>query len=154
MKWLHSISTLLLMVFSVVILTSSLKLGIGDIQNPGPGFMGFLASILLCVLTLIVVVKESIKSAGEKGEEPGVNWETLKKPLILTLALCGYTLGLDTLGYLVSTFFLMFIMLFISRPRKWYLHMVNAFIIVNITYFVFYKMLRVLLPAGTFRILW
>jgi cell division protein FtsW (lipid II flippase) len=142
------------MVFSVVILTSSLTLGIGDVQNPGPGFMGFLASILLCILTLIAAVKETMKSAGERGEDPRLNRETLIKPLVLTLSLCGYILVLEILGYLVSTFFLMFIMLFISSPRRWYFHLLNAFIIVNITYFVFYKMLRVLLPVGIFRILW
>ena len=48
----------------------------------------------------------------------------------------------------------MFIMLLVNNPRKWYLHLVNALVIVNITYVVFYKMLRVLLPAGTFRISW
>jgi putative tricarboxylic transport membrane protein len=154
MKWLHPISSLLLLVFSVVILTSSLSLGIGSVQNPGPGFMGFLASILLCILTLIIVIKESMTSAGDKGEDPRVNWETLTKPLVLTLSLCGYVLVLEILGYLVSTFFLMFIMLFISNPRRWYFHLLNAFIIVNITHLVFYKILRVLLPAGTYRILW
>ena len=89
MKWLHPISSLLLMGFSVVILTSSLSLGIGNVRNPGPGFMGFLASTLLCILTLIIVIKESMKSAGDKGEDPRVNWETLTKPLVLTLSLCG-----------------------------------------------------------------
>jgi len=154
MKWLHPISSLLLLGFSVVILTSSLSLGVGSVQNPGPGFMGFLASLLLCILTLIIVIKESIVSSGGKEEEPRVAWETLTKPLVLTLSLCAYILVLETLGYLVSTFFLMFIMLFISSPKRWYFHLLNAFIIVNITHLVFYKILRVLLPVGDHRILW
>ena len=154
MKWLHSVSSLLLMGFSIVIFVSSLKVGIGSFKDPGPGFMGFLASILLFLLTLIIVIKEIMKSAEEKGGEPSVNWESLTKPLVLTVALCCYAIILETVGYLVSTFLLMFVMLFVDRPRKWYLHVVNAFLIVNVTYLVFYKMLRVLLPLGTFRIYW
>lgn len=116
--------------------------------------MGFLASILLIILTGIILIKENLLPPGEDGEGSSIRWESLKKPSILTVALCGYVLFLETLGYLVSTFLLMFIMLLISNPRKWYLHIVNALVIVNITYAVFYKMLRVLLPAGTFRISW
>jgi len=154
MKWLHSLSSLLLMGFSVVIFVSSLFIGIGSFDNPGPGFMGFLASILLFLLTLIIVIKENRKPAEEKREELSMHWKSLTKPFVLTMALCCYAIILEILGYLISTFFLMFIMLLVNNPRKWYLHMVNALIIVNVTYFVFYKMLRVLLPVGTFRIYW
>ncbi len=154
MKWLRPASGLLLMSFSVLIFASSLHVGVGNFRNPGPGFMGFLASILLIVLTGIVLVNENIRSAVGQENESSIRWESLKKPSILTGALCGYTFFLETLGYLVSTFLLMFIMLLINNPRKWYLHLVNAFVIVNVTYLVFYKMLRVLLPVGTFRIFW
>ena len=154
MKWLRPASSFLLMSFSVLIFVSSLQVGVGNFRSPGPGFMGFLSSILLIVLTGIVLVKENIKSAVGQENESSIRWESLKKPCILTVALCGYTFFLETLGYLVSTFLLMFIMLLINNPRKWYLHLVNAFVIVNVTYLVFYKMLRVLLPAGTFRLFW
>ncbi len=154
MKVLRPIMGLLLMSFSVQIILSSLSLGIGNLQSPGPGFMGFLSSLLLFILTAIIFAKENIMSAKEKGEEPSISWSRLSKPIVLTLALCGYIFLLETIGYLLSTFLLMFIMLLVSNPRKWYLHLLNAFIIVNVTYIVFYKMLRVLLPVGTFRIYW
>jgi len=154
MKWLRAISSLLLMSFSVVIFTSSLNVGIGDFRNPGPGLMGFLASILLIILTGIIFVKENFLPPGEKGHGSPIHWQSLSKPFILTFALCGYVFVLETLGYLLSTFLLMFTMLLVSNPRRWYLHIVNALLIVNITYVVFYKMLRVLLPAGAFRISW
>jgi putative tricarboxylic transport membrane protein len=157
MKWLRAVSSLLLMSFSVVIFASSLNVGIGDFRNPGPGLMGFLASILLIILTGIVLVKENLLLAGEKreaSEGSSFRWQSLSKPSILTLALCGYVVVFETLGYLVSTFLLMFIMLLISNPRRWYFHIINALIIVNITYAVFCKMLRVFLPAGTLRISW
>ena len=154
MKWLHSLSSLLLISFSVLILVLSLRIGIGSFDNPGPGFMGFLASILLFLLTVIILGKETMKPARQELEGHSMHWKSLTKPFVLTMALCCYAFILEILGYLVSTFFLMFVMLLINNPRKWALHIVNALIIVNVTYLIFNKVLRVLLPSGAFRISW
>ncbi len=154
MKLLRPIISLLLISFSVQIILSSFYLGIGNFQSPGPGFMGFLASTLLLVLTLIIFIKETLIRTGEQASETAVTWRTLSKPFVLTLALCGYIFFVETFGYLICTFLLLFVMLVITNPRKWYIQLVNAFVIVNITYIVFYKMLRVLLPIGTLRLYW
>jgi len=91
MKWLRPASSFLLMSFSVLIFVSSLQVGVGNFRSPGPGFMGFLSSILLIVLTGITLVKENIRSAVGQEKESSIRWESLKKPCILTVALCGYT---------------------------------------------------------------
>jgi putative tricarboxylic transport membrane protein len=154
MKLLRPIIGLLLMSFSVQIIISSFTLGIGNFQSPGPGFMGFLASVLLLVLTAIIFIKDTLIKSGKEAPETALTWKTLRKPLVLTLALFGYIFFVETFGYLICTFLLMFVMLVISNPRKWYIQLINAFVIVNITYVVFYKMLRVLLPIGTLRLYW
>jgi hypothetical protein len=78
----------------------------------------------------------------------------LVKPLIITVALCTYALIFDALGFLLSSFILMTIMLLISSPRRWYYHIFVAFIIVNVSYLVLCKLLRVIFPVGIFRIQW
>ena len=140
------------MVFSILIITSSLKLGVGSLKAPGTGFMGFLASILLLVLSLVILIKDSIKSTEEK--EIRLGWENLSKQFIITVALCGYAFFLEPLGFLISSFILMWIMLLIENPRKWYYHMLIAFIVINVSYLVLCKLLRVIFPAGIFRIQW
>jgi putative tricarboxylic transport membrane protein len=152
MKWLHRVSSLALMGFSVLIGTSSLQLGVGNVQNPGPGFMGFLASVLLFILCLSIFVKD-LKRLG-RAEEGATDWKYLTKPSVLAATLCGYAFLLPALGYLISTFFLLFVMFFVYDPRKRLHHAVIAFIIVNISYLVFYKWLRVILPVGIFNIGW
>jgi len=151
MKRLNQFSSLLLIAFSISIITSSLKLGIGNFQTPGPGFMGFLASILLFILSLVILIQESKRDSGEKAS---FGWENLFKPFIITVALCIYAFIFDTLGFLLSSFILMTIMLLISSPKRWYYHMFVAFIIVNVSYLVLCKLLRVVFPVGIFRIQW
>ncbi len=151
MKRLNQFSSLLLITFSISIITSSLKLGIGTLRAPGTGFMGFVASILLFILSLIILIQESKRGGGEKAS---FGWENLFKPFIITAALCIYALFFDTLGFLLSSFILMWVMLLISSPRKWYYHMFVAFIIVNGSYLVLCKLLRVVFPVGIFRIQW
>jgi putative tricarboxylic transport membrane protein len=153
MKRLNQATSLFFVWISILIITSSLKLGVGSIQDPGPGFLGFLSSILLLCLSLAIFIEETLKSAKEKGERR-FGWENLSKPFVLMVALCVYAFFLDTLGFLLSSFLLMWIMLLIDSPRKWYSHGLVAFIIVNVSYLVLCKWLRVLLPAGIFRIQW
>ncbi len=140
------------MALSVLIITSSLKLGIGSVKAPGPGFAGFLASILLLVLSLVILIQESTKLTQEK--ELGLGWENLSKQLIITVALCGYAFFLETLGFLISGFILMWIMFLVDNPRKWHYHMLTAFIVINVSYLVLIKLLRVIFPAGIFRFQW
>lgn len=157
MRWLNRISSLVLVGFSILIFISSLELGIGTFGEPGSGLMGFLTSTLLFFLSLIILVKEMWKSktpAVEGTERLHIGRENLTKPLVLAIALCCYTFVLGTLGYLLSTTLLMFLMLFIYSPRKWCVHLVLAIVIVNVSYLVFYKWLGVLLPAGILRMVW
>ena len=152
MKRLKQATSLCLMVFSILIIISSLKLGVGSVKAPGPGFGGFLASVLLLVLSSVVLIKESTTSTEE--EKLGLGWENLSKQFIITVALCGYAFFLETLGFLVSGFILMWIMFLIDNPRKWHTHMFTAFIVINVSYLVLCKLLRVIFPAGIFRIQW
>lgn len=152
MRRLKQTTTLCLVAFSIVIITSSLKLGIGSMKAPGPGFGGFLASVLLFVLSLVTLVQESTKSTEE--EKLGLGWENVSRQCIITVALCGYALSLETLGFLVAGFFLMWIMFLVDSPRKWHIHMFTAFIVINVSYLVLCKLLQVIFPAGIFRLQW
>jgi hypothetical protein len=152
MRRLNQTTSLCLIVFSVLIIVSSLRLGIGSFKAPGPGFGGFLASMLLFVLSGVTLVRESTKSTEE--EKLGLGWGNLSRQFIITVALCGYALFLETFGFLVAGFFLMWAMFLVDNPRKWYIHMFTAFIVINVSYLVLSKLLRVIFPAGVFRLQW
>jgi len=86
--------------------------------------------------------------------EGGISRDSLIKPIILTVALCGFALFLETLGFLVAGFLLMWVMLLINSPKKWIKQIVVALIVVNVSYFILHKLLGVILPSGILRIQW
>lgn len=88
----------------------------------------------------------------DKGKRPVMGWVNLKNPIGLIIALSGYTILLKIFEYLITIFLLLFALFFIYEPRKWYLHIVIAAIIANLSFFIFYKWLRVQLPTGIIRI--
>jgi putative tricarboxylic transport membrane protein len=154
MKWLRRGSSLFLMAFSVLIFISSLDMGIGDLQNPGPGFMALLASILLFSLSSVVLIKNLMMSRrndkDEQEEEKGslIGWEHLKKPIILGIALAAYTFILETIGFLIATFFLMFVMVVTYESKKWYKDLLIAALVAGVSFLIFDRWLQVRLPTG------
>ena len=154
MRWLSPVVSLFLMGFSLLVLVISLRLGFGNLNSPGPGFMGSLAAVLLLSLSFITLIKESLKAIKEEERGIPISRGSLTKILILITALCCYAFILEPAGYLVSTFFLMFIMFYVFNPKRWAMQLLFAFIVTNATYLLFNKWLQVTLPAGIFRIGW
>jgi hypothetical protein len=152
MKKLNRISSMFLIGFSILICFGSIKLGIGTLGNMGPGFMPFLIAAILFILSLFIFL--GIGGGSEdKGERSSSGWKNLLKPGSLVIALFGYLLLLEFLGYLIATFFLMSHMLFISEPKKGFM---NVFVaaIVAILSFASFRWLQVQLPIGMFHIGW
>jgi putative tricarboxylic transport membrane protein len=151
MKWLNLIVSFSVIGFSLLILALSLKLGFGSPQSPGPGFMPFLASIVLLSLSLLVLITGEVQDGKKKLF---ITWEVLKKPIGLAFTLCGYSFVLEILGWLFSTFLLMFLMLSIYDPRKWHVNLLFSAIVANLSFLIFYKWLAVQLPMGIFHLGW
>lgn len=148
MKVLNVVSSLILIGISTFVFFSSLSLGIGQLRNPGPGFMPFLASILVLSLSLIILVM------GLKGKNEGSSPIDRKKifyPTILVMAILGYSFLLDVLGFLISIFLLMFVMFSMSQPTKWMKNIAISVVVIMVSYFIF-KWLGVRFPGGILRI--
>lgn len=150
MRWLNRISSLFLIGFSVVICWASIKLGIGKPGTPGPGFLPFFSSFLLFLLSLVVFAKDLIRTDKGEEEKPSLTRENLKKPIGLVVMLSGYTFLLNIFGYIITTFPLMFLMLFMLDPKKWRMQIIIAAIVTSLSFFLFCKWLQVGLPTGIF----
>jgi len=138
--------------FSILIFIMSIELGIGSFKLPGPGFLGFLNSIFLFTLSSIIFFLDR-KKADEAYEDP-ITRKNLTNPILLALSLFGFTLLLDILGFLISATLLMWAILLINTPKRWFRQLVVALIIVNVAYFILCKLLKVILPSGIFRLQW
>ena len=151
MKWLNRIISLFLISLAIIICLASIKLGIGEFGNPGPGFLPFLTSFLLFFLSLVVFIMDFIRTGEWKEKGPLLAKETLKKPVFLVVLLFGFTFLLNVFGYLITTFLLMFLMFSMLDPKKWCLHIVVGAIVAGLSFF-FFKWFQVQLPTGIFHI--
>ena len=152
MKFSDRISSLFLITLSVFVLVGSYKLGIGTLQNLGTGFMPFLASALLFILSLFILMGIGRKS-GEINGRPPVVWKNLLRPGSLIIALLIYMLLVNHLGYVLTAFLLMTQMFFVSEPKKWFKNIISSAMIAILS-FIFFRWLQVQLPTGLFDIGW
>ncbi len=145
-------SCIFLLGLSVLVGLMSLRLGIGGLELMGAGFMPFLASILLFVLTVIVLIKGlRTKQGGE--EKTRLTWKALEKPLKLVVGLIGYAFLLMPLGYLIVTFLFVFFMFTMMQPQKWRMDLVFAALVAAASFVLFDTLLSVRLPPGILTML-
>ena len=152
MKWLDRINCLFLIALSLVILVSSVQLGLGNLRKPGAGFIPFLASVLVFCLSTVVLITGTRREPHEE-KRSRVGWQNVGKIVVLVVGLIVYISILKPIGYLIAASFLMFLMFFIFNPKKWYVHILSA-LLVSVVSFVIFRGLGVQLPAGILSIGW
>jgi putative tricarboxylic transport membrane protein len=136
-----------------VFVYSFLELGIGEIHNPGAGLMPFGLGILFFLLSLYKLVRRDLSGSEKKNTQQGeVSIKNTPRLALSMVAVFGYALLLETLGFLLTTFLTMVLLFRSAGYKKWMIITVYSFITVLVTYFLFtYLGLR--LPLGILRIL-
>ncbi len=137
------------LIFSILVAGESYRLGLGNFRGPGSGFLPFVASLVLGVLSLCLMVQ----AINRKGEEREVheawsqrgNWEKI----VYTLAaLLLYLFLLEKLGFLFCTFLLVVFLLRIIETQRWPVVIVTAFLATLFCYILFQVWLKIQLPSG------
>ncbi len=154
MKLLNRIISIFLIGLSIFICWASVKLGIGEVRNPGTGLMPFLTSSLLFFLSMVVLVKSLIEKDEGGEKKPQTVGGSFQKRFSFVVALSAYTFLLNIFGYLITTFFLISLVLFIFDPnlKNWWKYLVIGAITANLSFLIFCKWFQVQLPIGVFRI--
>jgi putative tricarboxylic transport membrane protein len=121
----------------------SVRLSIGSLRKPGPGFFPFSLSLSLVAAALMILAH------GLKGT-PEIPEQGLKKyrVAIALAAIFAYAFVLETAGYLVATFFLIWLLLKLMAKKAWWFAPGVACLISLVSYVLFKMWLKVLLPAG------
>jgi hypothetical protein len=91
------------------------RLGVRTVKNPGPGFLPVMMALLLILFSLFILVKGLGSPAGSMGKIP---W---RQPVFVIVAIFFYMFLLDWIGFLTSTFVLMFMLfgLLIKGKNRW-----------------------------------
>jgi putative tricarboxylic transport membrane protein len=152
MKTPEIIVSLLLILISLLFCFFSLKLGIGRINDPGPGFIPFLTGSVLILLSLCTMLFEGRRSR-KAGSKPNLFKRSglgLAPSLLVLISLVIYVLVLDLLGFGTSTFLFLTFLFTISENRSWKVALGASIITTASAYFVFIYLLEIGLPKGTF----
>ena len=143
------VSSLLWLIFSMIICIESYRLNLGSYKDPGPGFFPFLAGLVSTILSLILLILTF--GTERKGGMDRV-WENIKwKNIIFLLSfMLIYALFMVKLGFLLTTFIFMMGLVRIIEYRKWYVVAIAAIVTTLAAYFVFEVWLKTQLPRGIF----
>lgn len=142
------ISGLVLLFVSIWICIESIRVSIGTLHNPGPGFIALCSGMLMGILSaglIIFPLKFARKGSDQKSVQFKISgW----KGLYTMAALCAYGFLLERLGFAIATFLLMFFIVMSYEPRKWKTVLIISFITAIGLHVLFVLLLKVDLPAG------
>jgi len=127
------------------------KTHLGSFREPGPGFVAFLSGLFIAGVGLIMILTES-RARISPGESSNLSLSVRSWPqLFFTMALLfGYAILLDVLGYLLTTFLVMWGFFYAFGGRRRAFSLMVSLIIVAVTYLVFEVWLRCQFPRGIF----
>lgn len=124
------------------------RLGLGTLREPGPGLIPFGTALLLGSMCMGLVVRGLIEGRGAgEGEAvfKGIRWGRL---ILVVCGLLGYGIALDTLGFSVSNFLFMALLLRFVGRKRWWVALVTSILIVVGTYLIFIAWLGSVFPRG------
>jgi putative tricarboxylic transport membrane protein len=146
----EKVAASVLLAVSLVYLYESLHLRFGHLAKPGSGFIPVVVGVLLTVCTAIYLIqgfRMKAAKAPDTAEEIKIK-SSIALPVAVALNILLYPILLRELNFLLSTFLLLFSVLAISRYRSAVISfLLSAFIALSF-YFVFYRLLGVVLPSG------
>jgi len=142
-------SGLVWLFFAVFIVVESFRLPLGSWRDPGAGFLPLWSGILLALLALIDYgqSRREEESPGEKGEAHGGG---SRKFLWVVAALFGYAVLLEILGFILTTFLLLLILLRAGEPQRWAMALGGSVAASLLSYLLFEVWLKTQLPKGIF----
>jgi len=148
-RW-DQIIGLIWLALGIGITIEAIHLGLGELRFPGIGFMAFLIGISLGFSGFILTVFKTVKGKREDDKIwAGQNWKNVVIPLITLLI---YIALLETLGFLIATFLLIFLLFKITTSKRWFSPLLTSLIVVLLSYLLFFVWLKIPLPKGVLGI--
>jgi putative tricarboxylic transport membrane protein len=121
------------------------RLGLGNVTEPGSGFIFFWSGLILAVLSLMVVAEELRRAADPVPEMGRMNWAKIG---LVLLSLVLYAFFLERLGFMLTAFFILSFLLGVIQGTN----PARAFGIAGAaalgTFAIFELWLKIRLPKG------
>jgi len=142
-------SSLVWLGVAIFIGIGSFWLSLGSFRNPGPGLVPFICGAILGILSLTVHLQARWSRPPKELEKPF--WKNKKrvwKVFLTFIALLAYAIGMEYLGFLVSTTILISFLLWAIEPQRWYVVIFGSLLTSLAAYTIFELLLSLPLPRG------
>ena len=125
---------------SLFVIWESLRVGLGTAKVPGAGFISFCVGIILAFLSLLLIY-QSWRLREPKKQLP-------IRVVLALAALYAYSLVLNTLGFVLATFFLVALLFHLGEARRWWVLLGMSALVTLLAYAIFGRLLHVYFPQG------
>jgi putative tricarboxylic transport membrane protein len=128
------------------VLWAGRDMGLGRLNNPGPGFAFYWLGILMCALSAGVIARAIAGGGPTLGSLwAGTRWARV---LAVTALLLLYGMSFEAIGFIPCTLVLLLILMLFVDPVDWRLAVPIAFIATFGVWLALGKWLKIQLPAG------
>lgn len=134
-----------------IFLSGAVKLGLGSVNEPGPGFFPFLMAVCLISFSSIDLISCAKKSRTLDVVEREEFWpgsRGAKKIVFVIISLFIFIIGLNHLGFVPIVFLFTFFHLRFIETQKWLTVFIMASLFTSLSYAIFQLLLKANLPKG------
>ncbi len=143
------VTSIFWLAIGILLSVESYRLNLGGFHRPGSGLFPFLIGIFLSVESSVLLVQSLLNKSEKKEAKEKIN---LRKFLLCLISLYVYALVFEWLGFMPSTFLLIFFLLRFVEKKGWGMAIIAAFFTAMISHLFFKTLLHATLPRGIFGI--
>jgi putative tricarboxylic transport membrane protein len=125
---------------SLLVLWESFRVELGTLKEPGSGFLSLFAGLGILALSLVLIIR------GWGVREPGKPHS--HRVTFAMISVFIYSFVLDSLGFILATFFLVAVLFRLGQPRSWWFLIGVSALVAFLSYLIFGVFLRVYFPQG------
>jgi len=149
MKRSNQVAAIILFLFSIYMISDSLKMRLFDQYGPGPGLFPFGLGIILTILSVALFIEYASSRKKDKAS-PFPQRSALISVGLVIVGLIGYALVINTLGYVITTFIFVLFLMGVVQRDKIKMTTLTAIGVAVMLYLIFEVGLHVRLPKGPF----
>jgi putative tricarboxylic transport membrane protein len=144
------ITSLIWLAAGLAISYGALRLSLGSLHQPGPGFFAFLSGAVLTILSFVVFwgTRKRSSEANEADVPLWQNKQRARKVGYTLITAVLYAIGMNYIGFALSTLLFLGIILRFVDPQPWRTVLICSVLGSAGSWFIFKYWLDVQLPGG------
>jgi hypothetical protein len=150
MRYSDFVSGLFWLIVGLLLSIWSLTYEIGILTRPGPGYLPLALGIIIILLSLILLFGHWKKRASPTKQTAlsSPTHSRWKKMVYTVVVLLATGFFFETLGYLITIFLLIALLMMGAEPQSWKKALITAFLTTLGVYLIFVLLLEQPLPRG------